>query len=338
MAYDDLFRLSTAPGCWRSDVRKCYTGSLYSPDSLTGACKDKTPPAVTVPGPITAEATSFEDLVSGSLTPTCVPPSGSTFALGETTVTCNATDAAGNTGSAKFKVYVVDTTPPFFTSTTIAPITGPSTSAAGAIVSFALPDATDTVGPVTVTCWPAPDSPFPMGATVVSCSVVDGAGNTGMETASFTVTVTSPCDGNPCGASPNVGVKASATRCACSCEPGYVPVAQLDGSTSCQVLPSDYVTIRTNTDMWDAAVEDHCVQALSADGDCDVQAQPCSPTLATQKWQWVSQGDGYANIKLGDQCLKVGPTLVDMGTLKYNPALVRPCDGSDSQLFKVRAI
>ncbi|KAG2487771.1 hypothetical protein HYH03_013616 [Edaphochlamys debaryana] len=88
--------------------------------------------------------------------------------------------------------------------------------------------------------------------------------------------------------------------------------------------------------MWDPAVEDHCVQALSADGDCDVQAQPCSPTLATQKWQWVSQGDGYANIKLGNQCLHVGPTLVvDVASgNKYNPALVRPCDGSDSQLFK----
>jgi hypothetical protein len=37
---------------------------------------------------------------------TCTRTSGSTFAIGSTTVTCSATDAAGNTGSAKFTVVV----------------------------------------------------------------------------------------------------------------------------------------------------------------------------------------------------------------------------------------
>jgi hypothetical protein len=85
---------------------------------------DTTPPVVTVPGNITAEATSAsgavvtfsataQDNVDGALTPTCIPPSDSTFALGTTTVTCSATDAANNTGSKSFTVTVVDTKEPF---------------------------------------------------------------------------------------------------------------------------------------------------------------------------------------------------------------------------------
>ena len=37
----------------------------------------------------------------------CTPASGSTFALGTTTVNCTASDAAGNTGTASFNVTVV---------------------------------------------------------------------------------------------------------------------------------------------------------------------------------------------------------------------------------------
>ena len=37
---------------------------------------------------------------------TCVPPSGSVFALGDTTVTCTAGDLAGNSATASFAVHV----------------------------------------------------------------------------------------------------------------------------------------------------------------------------------------------------------------------------------------
>ena len=38
---------------------------------------------------------------------TCEPASGSTFPVGETTVTCTATDSSGNTATARFSVTVV---------------------------------------------------------------------------------------------------------------------------------------------------------------------------------------------------------------------------------------
>ena len=37
----------------------------------------------------------------------CIPASGSTFPIGSTTVSCTATDAAGNTSSCTFKVIVL---------------------------------------------------------------------------------------------------------------------------------------------------------------------------------------------------------------------------------------
>lgn len=84
--------------------------------------EDVTPPVVTVESR-TVEATSpagavvsydadAVDNVDGPLTPTCVPPSGSTFPLGATSVACEATDAAGNTGTGTGTITVVDTTPP----------------------------------------------------------------------------------------------------------------------------------------------------------------------------------------------------------------------------------
>ncbi|MFB7364099.1 HYR domain-containing protein [Streptomyces hydrogenans] len=55
-----------------------------------------------------------EDAKDGPLTPSCTPASGSLFPVGSTTVTCTATDAAGNTGTdtAVFRVLPPLTPPP----------------------------------------------------------------------------------------------------------------------------------------------------------------------------------------------------------------------------------
>ena len=52
------------------------------------------------------------DLVDGALAVSCVPASGSTFTLGVNTVTCTATDAAGNASTSIFHVTVQDTIAP----------------------------------------------------------------------------------------------------------------------------------------------------------------------------------------------------------------------------------
>ena len=49
---------------------------------------------------------SATDVVDGPVSVSCSPPSGSLFAIGDTTVDCEASDAAGNTSEATFNVHV----------------------------------------------------------------------------------------------------------------------------------------------------------------------------------------------------------------------------------------
>lgn len=88
-------------------------------ESFTVTVRDTTPPTVTVPGAMTVDAPSAEgvvvdfaasasDVVSGTVTPVCTPASGSTFPVGDTLVTCQATDGAANQGSGTFLVTVHD--------------------------------------------------------------------------------------------------------------------------------------------------------------------------------------------------------------------------------------
>jgi hypothetical protein len=155
---------------------------------------DTTPPTVTVPSDFTVEATpsgttvtfpaTANDNIDGPLTPVCTPPSGSSFPLGPTPVTCTATDASGNAHSESFMVTTVDTTLP--TVTVPANITvggGPS----GATVTFSASANDNISGPLTPTCTPPSGSTFPLGTTPVTCTATDGSGNVG--SASFTVTV-----------------------------------------------------------------------------------------------------------------------------------------------------
>ncbi|WP_461474303.1 HYR domain-containing protein [Microbacterium sp. HJ5] len=164
--------------------------------SFTITVEDTTAPSLTVPADLTGEATGPEgrvvgfsatatDIVAGEVTPVCTPASGSTFALGETLVTCAATDGHSNSTSKAFRVTVVDTTAP--TLSLPAPITREATGPSGAAVSFEA-SATDIVdGAVGVTCAPVSGSTFALGTTTVACQATDAAGNT--RHGSFTVKV-----------------------------------------------------------------------------------------------------------------------------------------------------
>jgi len=91
-----------------TDPTRCPNGTIIVVDPTpTG---DTTPPVVTVPSNISVSTpsssgitstftASASDNVSGSLSTSCNPLSGSLFPIGTTTVTCYAIDGAGNLGS-----------------------------------------------------------------------------------------------------------------------------------------------------------------------------------------------------------------------------------------------
>ena len=157
---------------------------------------DTTPPMLTVPLSVTAAATSSNgaavsflttatDIVDGDIVPVCSPATGSTFPLGKSSVTCAATDQAGNRASKDFDVEVKDEVPPVITGAAnlVVEATGTLTS-----VEWKGVTASDDIdGSVAVACDAASGSQFPIGKTAVQCSAADKAGN--KATASFTVTV-----------------------------------------------------------------------------------------------------------------------------------------------------
>lgn len=169
-----------------------------APRSFTVTVADTTAPAITVPATITAEATGSTgaavsyadvptmDLVDGPGTASCLPAAGSTFALGDTSVTCSATDGAGNGASASFGVTVVDTTPPAVVVP--ADVSVEATGPNGAAATYSGQSAEDLVdGAVAVRCAPASGSTFAVGDSTVVCTAADAAGNEGSK--SFTVSV-----------------------------------------------------------------------------------------------------------------------------------------------------
>jgi len=161
-----------------------YTVTIHN-GTLT--VTDTQPPVLVVPADLTAEATSadgaavvFDELVSafdttsGPAGVSCLPASGSTFALGTSVVTCLAQDATGNVGGATFNLLVHDTTPPALTTTDITVI---ATQPSGFVVEYS-PVGVDAVsGEVTSVCSPTSGTTFMVGSTAVSCSATDDAGN-----------------------------------------------------------------------------------------------------------------------------------------------------------------
>ena len=185
---------NNCPAGYNAQFPNCAV-SDYNPDDVYDA-GDTAAPVVSVPANFSVEATSLagavvefsasaQDELSGALTATCSPASGSTFPVGATTVTCSATDTDGNVGSESFTVTVVDTTAPVITVP--AGITAEAASAGGAVVTFTATASDGIDGSLAATCTPASGSVFPLGTTTVSCSATDSSGAKG--SASFTVTV-----------------------------------------------------------------------------------------------------------------------------------------------------
>jgi hypothetical protein len=153
----------------------------------------------------TVTATDEEDEPDPN--PTCSHTSGSTFPVGDTTVTCSVVDSGGLGDTDTFTVRVVDTTDPFVAIST------DEDAAASGWFNIASNDDTpgltvdvatgDLVGATALACTdngvdvgpldPSGDS-FVLGdgSHAVECTATDGAGNDDTATAGFDVDQTAP--------------------------------------------------------------------------------------------------------------------------------------------------
>jgi len=201
-ASGSTFALGTTPvTCTAKDSHN----NTSAPVHLSVTVQDTTAPTLVLPPDITVEATgpsgatvtyaapTATDLVDGNLSAAvhCSAASGSTFALGATSVVCTVTDAAGNTETEGFKVTVFDSTGPAFTAPPNQTVE--AASASGVVVTYAVPTANDLVyGPTAVTCLPGSGNLFPLGDTIVQCTSADVPGNITTKTFKVTVVDTTP--------------------------------------------------------------------------------------------------------------------------------------------------
>src|SRR5215211_4721906 len=202
--------------------------------TVNPAPTDTTAPVITIPeGGITAEATSAagavvsfeeqvsaEDDVDGPVDVTCTPASGSTFPIGTTTVNCEATDAAGNVGTALFTVTVnpaPDTTAPDVEITGAVDRSGRAITDGGTTptnyirITF---EATDEVGIDNIGCSldggedfefasctsPVVYSGLSRGTQTFTVRATDAAGNSGEDEFTWTISKPAPSRGPPAAA------------------------------------------------------------------------------------------------------------------------------------------
>jgi hypothetical protein len=169
-----------------SDITMASTGPDYSSVTFTvdAADPDNAESQLSVQCSWSTQGVAFTAGTTASVT----------LSVGTWTMTCSASDPAGNTSSTvSFTIYITpyaDTTAPVIE---VMDQTIPASSPSGATLLYNV-QATDPDNPsyeITVTCVPDVKNGalFPIGTTPVNCTAEDPAHNT--SSASFTVTVTS---------------------------------------------------------------------------------------------------------------------------------------------------
>jgi len=171
-------------------------GNLASQLQTVQVIADVVPPVITCPANIVliadaGQCSRANVTYAATFTDNCVttltysPASGSTFAVGTTTVTATATDASGNSSTCQFTVTINDAQAPIITCPTNITVSA-DPGLCSTAVSYAA-SATDNCGVSSITYSPVSGSIFPVGTTTVTATATDAAGNTASCT--FTVRV-----------------------------------------------------------------------------------------------------------------------------------------------------
>ena len=136
-------------------------------------------------GAVVTYAVTASDAQDGDLTSSvvCTPASGTTFALGTTTVNCSVTDDDGVEATGSFDVTVVDTTPAKFVTFPTEPVKLVAANIDGAVLDITTLGITvEDVGgvsePSTFACDYVAGTVLAIGSTTeVDCTATDAIGN-----------------------------------------------------------------------------------------------------------------------------------------------------------------
>ena len=189
--------LFDAPGPTETLVTCIATDQSGNSDSgaFLVTVQDQTAPIITVPTAVSKDAASSSGAnvtfavsatdVGAIVSLGCAPASGDLFPIGDTTVTCTATDDAGNPSAAIFAVTVSDLSSPTIDSDSVptSPFNVEANDPAGYLHPPGAPPlfevtATDSVdGSIPAVCSRDGTSNFPSGTTPVTCSAFDSVGN-----------------------------------------------------------------------------------------------------------------------------------------------------------------
>lgn len=196
--------ITQSPASFTGVGASTATVTVTDDQSATATCtavvtvEDRTAPGITCPAPQTVECTNragtatvratATDTCDPNVAATCQTPDGGSYPLGTTSVSCGATDAAGNSGSCAATVTVVDMLAPSISCSAPQVVECTSPGGTAATVSASATDQCD--GVVLANC----ETPavYVLGVTPVVCSATDAAGHTGTCSTTVQVVDTAP--------------------------------------------------------------------------------------------------------------------------------------------------
>lgn len=183
-ASGSLFPVGTTPVlCVGNTGAPCsFTVTVDDPQRLTLACPtnvtvDENSPGMGLAVVRYKSPTSNDNCATGASA--CSPPSGSSFPLGTTTITCDVSNASGDHATCSFTVTVKGSNCTLKCPANVAKSNKPGEC--GAVVNYPAPTTEGVCDQVT--CTPPSGTFFPIGTTIVSCASSADANGT------FTVTI-----------------------------------------------------------------------------------------------------------------------------------------------------
>ncbi len=217
--------------------------------SFTVTVVDNEAPSITCPGAMTVDNTAdscgiiFINDFMATATDNCPGvivdcgfSVGDLVPVGINTITCTATDAAGNTASCSYQLTVQDTEPPVIVNCPVDINVNTDPSVCGAIVTWQEPTATDNCAVLVLESSPLVSGDlFPAETTPVTYTAVDAVGNVTECTFNVKVSDNEPPSLNPCPG--NITVNNDPGLCSAQVSWPFINPADNCGVISFIVLP-----------------------------------------------------------------------------------------------------